>query len=135
MNDDILIFSATFTTISPLRSEDRTSCHNLLSQLVVLANLVVGEHLKVLLEEASQLQQCCIVCPLICPLQSKTQSTSIKEMLTQIARRRLNRANSQCSQDPGFLKARPQSRLGSQARTPESSCKLHSKGFRSGWHQ
>ena len=51
--------------------EDLTSNKDLLNQLPILANLVVSEGLKVLLEEASQLQQCSIVSILVCPLQVK----------------------------------------------------------------
>lgn len=48
-------------------SEYRTSSKDFISQLVVLANLVGGKHLKVPLEQTSKLQQCFLVSLLIGP--------------------------------------------------------------------
>lgn len=53
-----------------------TSCKDLFSELVVLANLVVCEYFKVPLEKTSQLQQCLLVSLLVCPLLTQITITS-----------------------------------------------------------
>lgn len=64
-----------FSSSSRFGSKDRTSSKDLLSQPVILANLVVGERLKIVLEQISKLQQRLLVRILVCPLRKYSRET------------------------------------------------------------
>ena len=111
-----------------------------LCQIVILANLVVHKHLKVLLEQSSQLQQRFLVGLLICPLHYEMEFQKViyifRRSIAKTSARKQLEKRSRKSLLTVFIGSRiSEGTPSTSVQTPLCFYNLPSEGCRNVWHR